>query len=584
MKLNPTLNFASTLLVVLGSALSASLAQPAAPGVRSGDDFRPPAGNGRADTLAAPGALADRPGFGPLGGGGPRGMMPAPELKLRATFDRDGNKLLDAQERVAAREFLAANPTPRRRMGPPGGGRGGPPGFGGFGGNRETPATGIPLTPADVKTYGTEPLFSPNILRTLFFTFDTNEWEKELETFHNTDVELPVTLQVDGKTYRDVGVHFRGASSYFMVGSGSKRSLGVSIDASHDDQDLLGHRTLNLLNAHGDPSFLRAVLFSQVAQYYLPTPRVNLVRVVINGENWGIYASAEQFNKDFTQDRFNTGKGARWKVPGSPMGRGSLEYLGDSADAYKEIYTIKSKDDPKSWMRLIQVCKVLNETPAEQLEAALAPLLDVTGALKFLALDNALVNSDGYWTRTSDYSIAEDASGRLHVVPHDMNETFSFGGGPGGRGPGGFAPPGRPVGAEGMAPPMGPEGRGGRGGRGGPAGGPGGGGVRLDPLISANNPNTPLATKLLAVPALRARYLGYVRDIAENWLDWSRLEPVAREFHQLIDADVKRDTRKLESYAAFVASLESDERSLRAFADQRRAFLLAHPEIKALAR
>ena len=32
-------------------------------------------------------------------------------------------------------------------------------------------------------------------------------------------------------------------------------------------------------------------------------------------------------------------------------------------------------------------------------------MLDVDGALKFLALDVALVNSDGFWARASDYSI-----------------------------------------------------------------------------------------------------------------------------------------------------------------------------------
>ena len=34
----------------------------------------------------------------------------------------------------------------------------------------------------------------------------------------------------------------------------------------------------------------------------------------------------------------------------------------------------------------------------------------------------ALVNSDGYWTRASDYSIYQDEKGRFHVIPHDMNE------------------------------------------------------------------------------------------------------------------------------------------------------------------
>ena len=54
---------------------------------------------------------------------------------------------------------------------------------------------------------------------------------------------------------------------------------------------------------------------------------------------------------------------------------------------------------------------MLNETPPEKLEAALSPMLDVDGALKFLALEVALVNSDGYWTRASDYSIYQDEKG-----------------------------------------------------------------------------------------------------------------------------------------------------------------------------
>ncbi len=530
---------------------------------------------------AAAGGLRAQPaGFGPPGG---RGFGPGgpPEMKVRAKFDRDGNKVLDAAERKAARAYLAENPAPR---GP--GGLGGPPGGfggrGGFGGGRETPSPGERIAPGDVAIYGDEPLFSATTLRTLFFTFEEDDWEKQLEEFHRTDVELPATLVVDGKTYRDVGVHFRGASSYFMVGTGSKRSLGVSIDLAHENQNLLGQRTLNLLNAHGDASFLRAALYSQVAQELLPAPRVNFVRVVINGENWGVYASAEQFNKDFTQSRFGSAKGARWKVPGSPGGRGSLAYLGESADAYRRSYEIKTKDEARAWAKLIAVCRTLEQTPPEQLEAALAPLLEVDGALKFLALENVLVNSDGYWVRTSDYSIAEDDRGRLRIIPHDMNETFSFGGGPGGfgRGPRGPGSPGGPGGPGGELRGGGPGGPGFPGGR----GGAGGGGVRLDPLVAAENEQAPLAAKLLAVPALRARYLGHVRALAETWLDWARLGAVARQYQALIDAEVKRDTRKLESYEAFRSAVDGDGRSLRAFAEQRRAFLLEHPAIRALPR
>ena len=60
---------------------------------------------------------------------------------------------------------------------------------------------------------------------------------------------------------------------------------------------------------------------------------MNYVRVVINGESWGIYLNAQQFNKDFTRDFFNSTKGVRWKVPGSPGGRAGLNYLGERIEA-----------------------------------------------------------------------------------------------------------------------------------------------------------------------------------------------------------------------------------------------------------
>ena len=159
------------------------------------------------------------------------------------------------------------------------------------------------MAPADVKSYpASTPLYDLGTLRTIFLQFENADWEQELAAFNNTDVEVPATLTVDGKTYKDVGVHFRGASSFMMVPEGSKRSLNLSFDFVDEKQALGGYHTLNLLNANGDPTFLRAVLYSEIARQYIPTPKANYVRVVINGESWGVYVNAQQFNKDFTRD------------------------------------------------------------------------------------------------------------------------------------------------------------------------------------------------------------------------------------------------------------------------------------------
>ena len=98
----------------------------------------------------------------------------------------------------------------------------------------------------------------------------------------------------------------------------------------------------------------------------------------------------------------------------------------------------------------------------------------------------------------------------------------------------------------------------------------GGGNAELDPMVGLNDASKPLRSKLLAVPALRERYLTYVRQIATKWLDWNVIGPIAQRYQALISADVMKDTRKLESNEAFTAGLAT----MKTFADRRRDLLL----------
>jgi len=497
----------------------------------------------------------------PMPPGGPEAM--AQDRPLLKQFDKDTNGRLDTAERAAARAWMATQPLTGIAAMMDFMGRGVPGGRAGMaammGGRGLAPsAPGRRVTPADVRpASGRAPLYDTGTLRTLFLQFESPEWEKELEAFYRTDVEVPATLTVDGRTYRDVGVHFRGMSSYMMTPAGSKRSLNVTVDFVNEDQRLLGYRTLNLLNVNGDATFARPLLYSEIARRYVPVGKANYARLVINGENWGVYVNVEQFNTDFVQERFGTRRGARWKVPGSPFGQGGMAFIGDDAQAYKSIYEIKSNDNARSWRDLIAMFKVLTTTPLDKLEAALSPILDVDGVLKFLALEVALVNTDGYWARASDYNIYQDERGKFHVIPHDVNEAFeeeNFGGG----GPGRGLPPGMPPLPPGMQFPA-TFGR---------------ATVELDPLVGLDDASKPLRSRLLAVPALRAKYLGYVRDIAEKWLDWRVVEPLVRQYQGVIAEEVKLDTKKLYTSEAFQAGVATGEESLKSFVDRRRAFLL----------
>lgn len=478
--------------------------------------------------------------------------------------DKDENGSLSEQELTAA---IAA-------MIPPPGGPGGHA--------REPAKPGIKVSPADVPAQGEAPLYDLSVLRTLFLEFETPDWAAEMGDFYRTDVEVPAKLTVDGRTYADVGVHYRGNSSYNSVDAEHKRSLNLSLDFVHPEQRLLGYRTLNLLNCNDDPSFLHTVLYSIIARNYIAAPKANFVRVIINGENWGVYVNAQQFNKDLIQENFQTTKGARWK---SRAGGGGLEYSGDNVEDYKRRYEIKSKDDPKDWQALVELCRTLEKTPAKQLEKAIEPILDVEGALWFLALDVALVNNDGYWVRNSDYSLYRDPKGKFHILPHDMNESFShammggpgFGRLPGGPGPGGMSD--RPNGGGGRQNGMKP-----------PAGG------QLDPLVNLDDERKPLRRRLLAVPAYKQRYLECVAAIANDGLDPEKLGPVIADCRALIAKEVEADTRKLYSFAAFESAVSDSLQpaaeepgrrgtiSLLRFAEERRRYLLSHPDIQRVQR
>jgi hypothetical protein len=506
----------------------------------------------------APSAWGQRGfGGGPGGFGGGMGQ----EQKILKTYDKDGDGYLNAEERKAA---VASRGVQR-------GGRGG------FGGGSSQP--GPKLSPADVKPVPGEPLYTIKAVRTFFLQFENDDWEQELAAFNNTDVDVPATLTVDGQTYRDVGVHFRGNTSY--MGVGLKNSLNLSIDFKHKNQRLMGYRTLNLMNSASDPTMMRIALYHEIARQYFPAPKANWVRVAINGESWGVYVNLQQINSDFTEENFKSSKGARWKLPVNMGGGSGFGYLGDDPERYKRAYQIKSKDDPKAWTDLVNFCKILNTVAPDKLEQALAPVLDIDGALRYLAIDKALINNDGYWVRASDFMVYQDTNGRFHVIPADANETFNPG----------------------------------EGGRGGFGGGFGGGGVQLDPFAGSQDSSKPLLSRLMAVPALRQRYLHYLRDIAENWLYWGKVAPKIAGYQALINDFVKEDTRNLSNYPGFLNGIGlvaastpaaatpqggdfmggpggfggrgrrggGASISLKSFFEQRSAYLLEYPEIKQLA-
>ena len=511
------------------------------------------------------------------------------ELMLRVTGLEafTGDKL--SREEI---ERMGRNTGPDGRVGPPDRGRGGMP-PGGFGRGRGGPRAPEKLvhqfdTDEDGKLTGTEreaalnargggkatllnaetlrngvqsdvqaslasvpedspALYDSQTLRTLYLRFHHEDWSEQMDAFYRTDIEVPANLIVDGKVYPEVGVHFRGTSSYFTVRS-EKKSFNIAVDYGEDGQRLYGYKTLNLLNGHVDGSFLREVLYNRISRDYIPAMKTNLVKLVINGENWGVYINLQQYNKDFLAEWFGTKAGIRWKV--GPGRGGALTYAGEDPTVYQETYQLKTNNVEDPWTDFIALFKMLDETTSQaELAERLPSVLNIDQVLWQLAVSNVFMDDDGYIHKGGDYAIYQDVNGRFHLVPHDNNESLRFGregrGGPGGGGPGGWSWGDL---ENGMA----------------------------SPVAHEANPARPLMNRLLSNPEWRARYIAHVRTVVDEWLDWEVLGPIVNEYQVLIDTEVQQDDKKLYSYEDFTTGTPAD---LERFVTERRKYLRNHPEL-----
>jgi len=472
-------------------------------------------------------------------GGGRRGPRPAEKLVTQFDTNKDGK--LTGDERKAALEARGEAYSPEQRAGTPTG-------------NVDSDVkASLASTPKDSPEF-----YDAGTLRTLYLRFHDEDWYAQLNAFYRTDIEVPAELVVDGKAYPEVGVRFRGTSSYFTVES-AKKSFNVAIDYGDDSQRLYGYKTLNLLNGHVDPSFLREVLYNRIARDYMPAMKTNFVKLVINGESWGLYINLQQYNKDFLDEWFGTRDGVRWKVG---PGGGALTYAGNDLEAYQRTYQLKTANVENPWEDLIALCEMLDaKTPDAKLETVLPAIFNVDRALWQLAVSNVFMDDDSYIHKGGDFSIYQDVDERFHLISHDNNETFRFagerrrgggGGGPGGRGPGGWSWGELTLGT-------------------------------VSPTTHAENPMRPVISRLLDIPEWKARYIAHVRTVVDEWLDWEVLEPVIKEYHMLIDAEVQKDDKKLDSYQRFVESIDGDGGgripSFKRYVTQRREVLLNHPEL-----
>lgn len=405
--------------------------------------------------------------------------------------------------------------------------------------------------------------YDETVLRTLQLEFSQSDWWSQLEANYTTKENILATLTTDDLVCIDVGVRFRGNTSYQRVNS-EKKPFNIEIDYAHEDQRLMGYKTLNLINCNGDPTFMREVLYSNTCRQQIPSAKANFVILEINGENWGVYANVQQLNGELIEDWFPSNNGTRWRAQGTmgggdqPLGGNSrppaggggpptgnemptgggegggvtdgvaaLTWQGSDSTLYEAVYELKNTNQDDPWALLIQACDVLNNTSPESLPVVLDTVLNVDRALWVCAFEIIFGDDDGYVNkRGSDYCLYyEPETGRLHLMQYDGNECMSH--------------------------------------------------DTWSLFYREEDPVVPLMSRLLAIDTYRQRYLAHARTILSSYLTEEFLYGTIDAYHSLIQEAVQADDKKLFSDEAF----EQGTEALKAFVQDRRESLLANQEL-----
>lgn len=399
-------------------------------------------------------------------------------------------------------------------------------------------------------TAGTQDLYDEATVRDIELTFSQTNWWDLLYQNMSTETCIEADMVVDGVSYPQVGVRFKGNSSA-SVWPAEKMPFKIKTDEYVPDQKLYGYDTINLGNSFIDPTFTREVVTYHTLRKYMPAPLSNYVRLWLNGTYWGIYVNTEQVSGEFLSEWFEDTDGNRYKCdPTGPGVMSTLKWLGSNPALYYDSYELKSDPTGSEWTDLVDMIDVLNNDPVADHWTELAPVLFIDRCLWYLAACNLFCNLDSYIGSGHNYYMYNDPyEGRFSPVTWDTNEAFgNFPMIPGG-------PPLTPTQLQ-----------------------------QLSPLLNYGENDYPLISQLLDPAAgIRGRqvYFAHFRDMLNEEWNWTDIGSLVQQYQDLIEQDVINDTKKLYSMSDFYSNVTQNVQignrtscGLKPFVENRRSYLL----------
>lgn len=440
-----------------------------------------------------------------------------------------------------------------------------------------------------------EELFVEDELGTVEITVSNKNWQTILnDPMAEEYVEASVTI--NGDTYDNVGIRAKGNSSLMSVASSDSERYSLKVDfAQYDNnQTYYGLETLNLNNNFSDSTQMKEfVSYELMEQLGVATPAHSYVKVMVNGEYYGLMLAVEEIGEAFAVTNYGSTNGFIFK----PEDAGSdLKYVSDEKSDYSEIFNEAkmNKQTAENNSNVVNMMKEISEGDTSS--------LDVEQIASYFALNTALVNMDSYQgSFKHNYYLREDENSVFSVIPWDYNMSFGgFSGGASGE-PNGRNRERQSVGevveqgiqegvnendmarVQGETPEQNDE-ENRQQARGNRSGGMMAGGQEMltdnninfsitEPVSGTTVDERPLLKIILEDEKARALYDSYLEQIATELLTEKNILAITEPLETLLKEAVEEDPSKFTTTAQFLEGIHGDS-NLAEFAKQRSESIL----------
>jgi len=245
----------------------------------------------------------------------------------------------------------------------------------------------------------------------------------------NTYNYVQADIKVEGTSFPNAGLRFKGNSSYNSSSRGFKRPFKIDTNRFVKGQKLHGRTKLNLSNAFLDASYMKEKLGYEVYRASgLPTPGVGWTNVSLKiGDqermNLGIYVLIEQVDDSFIKRHF--GKESKGSLLMKPEVSTDWRYPGDDASDYEQFEIKQGKKNEAQIERFGQFLKSIDSAPNQTFFEAMNSFMDLEHLAGYLAASSILSNIDSYIGMPHNYYLLLDKQdNKIHLLPWDVNEAF----------------------------------------------------------------------------------------------------------------------------------------------------------------